>query len=352
MPTLAAADIGDLVTGTLKDLGRLKWTEIATDVQEHYALPQMLKKEKVQFDSGVAIQRSIMLDHSGAAEHVGLYATDNVNVSDVMGTFTIPWRHTTTHYQFERREFAMNRSPARIFDLIKTRRIDGLISLAEKLETTMWHVLSDDGKTPFGFQYYMTYNASTTGGFLGGNHTNFSSGPGGLSRSTYPRWKNWAATYSTVSKADLISLWRKAFRECGFKPAIEGIPTYDRGRPRYENFVNGDTIQIIEDLGEAQNENLGRDIASMDGKMMFRRTPINWVPYLDAYTTSDPVYMVDWSVFYPVFLKGEYMNESGAQQAPNQHTVTRFFIDLTWNLLCVNCRKLALIAKAAPADGI
>lgn len=333
----------------------MKWTEIATDVQEHYALPQILKKKKVKFQAGRGISRNIMLDHSNAAEHVGLYATDNVNVGDVMTTINIPWRNTTTHYAFDLHEVSMNSGKEEIVDLISVRRTDAMISLAELMEETMWGTISDDGVTPFCFQYWIDWEDDSTGGFGGLNHSSFSSGPGGLSASTYSRWRNWCSTYTNVSKdasTDLIPQWRKAFRECGWKPAIQGIPTYDKGRPRYENFVNGDTIQAIEDLGEDQNENLGRDIASMDGQMMFRRTPIHWVPYLDDYTTSDPVWMVDWSVFHPVFLKGWYLKESKPEQAPNQHNVMRVFVDLTWNMLCVNRRKLAVLAKADPASGV
>lgn len=347
---LAAADIADLVTTTQNELGRLKWTDIASDLQDHPAMSQILKKEKVQEESGVAIQRNVMLDHSSAAQHVGLYAVDDVNVADVMATIQIPWRHTTTHYAFERREVAMNRNPARIVDLVKVRRTDAMISLAELMEQTAWGTLTDDGVTPFFLQYWIVYNATT--GFNGGNHGQFSAGPGGLNRSTYARWKNWTAKYVNVTKADLIAKMRKAYRQCGFKPPVPGTPQYDRGARRYDIYVNGDTIEDFEELGEAQNENLGRDLASMDGQMVFRGAPIVWVPYLDDYSTSDPVWMVDWSVFYPVFLRGEYMNEAPPRQAPNQHTVMQVFVDLTWNVLCVNPRRLALIAKADPASGI
>ena len=48
-------------------------------------------------------------------------------------------------------------------------------------------------------------------------------------------------------------------------------------RTHNHDYVNEDTMSSLEDLGEAQNENLGRDIASMDGQIIFRRVPIIWV---------------------------------------------------------------------------
>jgi hypothetical protein len=94
---LQASDIADLVVSTLKELGRLKWTDMTGDLQEYVAMPNILKKERVQFDDGYAIQFNLMTGTSGAAKNVGLFQTDDVNVGDTMITGSIPWRHTTTN---------------------------------------------------------------------------------------------------------------------------------------------------------------------------------------------------------------------------------------------------------------
>ncbi|MEW6439248.1 MAG: phage major capsid protein [Pseudomonadota bacterium] len=347
----SATDIADLVTSTLKDLGRLKWTDLLLDWQELYALPQLLKKERVSMQSGIGIQHQLAVNTVDNAKNVKLGQVDDVNFGDTMTSITVPWRHTTTAYPFERREVLMNRDPARILDLIKARRIThGIVPLAKKVETNFWGTISDDGETPFGVQYWIVYNAST--GFYGGNHSAFSAGPGGLSATTYSRWRNWTAQYTSVTKEDLIAKWRQAYRECGWMPASPDIPQYDRGARRWVNYVNGETIQALETIGESQNENLGRDLASMDGQMTFRRTPIQWVPYLESYSTSDPIWMIDWSVFYFVVLDGDYLHESTVFPAAKQHNMTEIHIDLTYNTICDNRRRLGLIAKADPANGI
>ena len=108
-------------------------------------------------------------------------------------------------------------------------------------------------------------------------------------------------------------------------------------------YVNETTISGIEDLGEAQNENLGRDIATMDNAMVFRNHPILWVPKLDADTTN-PVYGLDHSTFYPVCLKGDYLRESDAEKSPNNHNTYVVYVDLTYNFICVDRRRNWVIA--------
>ena len=81
---LSHDQILDLVKTTQKELGKMRWTEIATDLQEYEVLSKMLKSSKVSFATGEGIQRNVMTDISGAAKHVGLYNSDDVNVGDVM----------------------------------------------------------------------------------------------------------------------------------------------------------------------------------------------------------------------------------------------------------------------------
>jgi hypothetical protein len=351
---LSAEAIADLVTTTQNELGELKWTDLASNYQNYVVLPQILKKKKIRIRSGAQISRNIMLKHSNAARFVGLYATDVVAVKNVMSTITVPWRHGTTNYAIERREVAMNREPRRIVELVQEKRADAMIAMAELLEENFWHTISDDDVTPFGIQYWVVWGSgSSTGAHTyaaSANHGNFASGPGGLS-STNKGWGNFTFTYTNLDKADGLPKLRKALRECGYKPPVS-IPQYDSGPPSYGLYVNGDTIQTMEDIGEGQNENLGRDIAVMDGQIMVRKIPVVWVSYLDDYSTSDPIWGIDWSVFKPYFLDGEYLNEQTEPGRFPQHTVTKTFVDLTANYVCENRRKLFVGAKADPESGV
>ena len=102
----------------------------------------------------------------------------------------------------------------------------------------------------------------------------------------------------------------------------------------------------MEELGEQQNENLGRDLASMDDNMAFRKSPLIWVPQLDGNADeTDPIIFINWSWFYPVFLKGEYLREGKPQVSPKQHATFVTHIDTSWNLLCTDRRRQAILTK-------
>lgn len=332
---LTAQEIADLITTTQRQLGRMRWTGLATDLQEHVAMRRILRKESVRFDSGTAIQFNVMVGHSNQARNTGLFNVDDVNVVDNMKNAWVPWRHSDTAYAFDRREISMNRRPSKIVDLVKTRRVQSMISLAELMESNFWGKPddADDTETPYGIDYWFV--AAATEGFNGGNPAGFPSGPGNLSALTYPRWRNWTAQYADVSKPDLVRKMRKASRKCRFISPVEH-PDYNRGS-RYTYETNLDVLMAMEELGEAQNDRLGRDVASMDGQVLFRRTPVEYVPKLDE-RADDPLYGINWGVFYPVFLRGEYMREDPPREAPNQHNVMEAFTDLTYNFIVRNRR--------------
>jgi len=106
-------------------------------------------------------------------------------------------------------------------------------------------------------------------------------------------------------------------------------------------YVNETTISDIEDVGEAQNENLGRDVASMDDKIVFKKHPIEYIEYLDGDTTN-PVYMLDKNTITPFVLKGDYLRESDAARSPKQHNVFEVHVDLSINFVCTNRRANAV----------
>lgn len=342
---LTAEQIDDLVIAALRDLGRLKFQQIAQTIQEYQVLPRILKRDRVIFDSGRAIQRTIMHTTSGAARHAGLYEEDVVNIGDVLAQINIPWRHTYTNWGFEVREPMMDAGAAKIVDLVKVRRTDAMLSLAALLETAFWTKPETDAdlETPYGVPYWVVKNVSE--GFNGGDPSGFSAGAGGMATGAYPRWKNYTGSYAAVSKADLIVKMRKAHRRIRFRSPVD-INDYRNGAgDRYRIYTNDTAIIALENLGEAQNENLGRDLASMDETMTFRKHPIIWVPELDS-QTDDPIYMLDMSTYAPVILSGDNLRETGPQQAGNQHNVRVVFVDLTWNMLCLDRRRQCVLYKA------
>jgi hypothetical protein len=318
----------------------MRFTEIATDLQDHVAMRVLLKKDRIMLESGYGIQWDIMVNQSGAAQFVGLYASDNVQVKDVMIQANAPWRHMTTNYAIDRRELAMNRTPRRIVDLLKIRRIDAMISLAELLEIAFWgYPASTDSLTPYGVAYWIVKNA--TEGFNGGAQTGYTT-VGNVNPTTYPRWQNWTYQYTSVSRDDLIRHWRQAAVKTYFRPPVDGIPTFNTG-DKYGFYTNYSVIGQLEEAVESQNDNLGDDLASRDGQTLFRRVPVTYVPKLDADTTG-PVYGINWGVFKTYLLRGEWLRETKVEITPGQHTVASVHIDNTLNWIAKDRRKLFVLA--------
>lgn len=348
MPILQADDIADLIATTQRNLGEMKWTDLSYSIQEHIALPQLLNKNKVTFNSGTGIQWNLMVGTTGATKETSLYATDSVNVSDVMITANIPWRHVTTSYAIERREMAINRSPSQIVDLVRIRRHDAMVDMAGFMETRFWRrpATSGDNLAMYGVPYWLTYGSPTgDGGFFGANPSGFASGAANVDSGTFSQWKNWSANYTAVTKDDLIKKWRKASTFTNFKAPVTQ-PDYQSGN-MYGYYTNYNVIGQLERVLETQNDNLGNDIASKDGRVSFRQVPVTWCPHLEG-RTGDPVYGINWGAFRPVFLSGEYMREEGPTKASNQHTVFVTHIDTTMNLQCTNRRVNFVLATADP----
>lgn len=339
---IQAENLGDLIATTLKDLGEMRFTEIATDLQDHVAMRVLLKKERVVLESGTGIQWDVMISADGSSRNVGLGATDIVNITDGMVQASSVWRNTTSNYAIIGQELAMNRTPRRIVDLLKARRIRCMIGLAELMEKNFWGFpAATDTVTPYGLPYWVTKNA--TEGFNGGIASGYSL-IGGLSPTTYPRWQNWTYQYTSVSRDDFIRHVRQAATKTFFRPPVDGIPTFNTG-DKYGFYSNYSVIGQLEEAVESQNENLGNDIASKDGTTVFRRVPVTYVPFLDADTTN-PFYGLNWGVFKTYILRGWWLRETSIPVTPGQHTVASQHVDNTYNWICKDRRRCFVTATA------
>lgn len=331
-------DIADLVVGTQRDLGRLKFQQIAQNVTDYELFPVWWKKDKVTFDSGIGIQKTLMNRLPDVARHVGWTEADAPAISDLLTTLNIPWRHATTSWSYKRQEMLMNRGKALITNVIQARRIGALTDQVETVEAAGWTAptSSDDDTEPYGIPYFVVKNSTT--GFNGGapsGHTTVA----GVNLTNTPTYKNYTGQYVTVSKADLIKKMRTMKRKTAFKSPIDS-PDYFRGRGmRYRVYMNEATISTMEEVGESQNENLGRDIASIDGvNMAFRGHPLRYVPQLDGDTTN-PVYFLDHSTWQVVALAGDFLRETAPIRDPEKHDWFTVYVDTTYNYLCLDRRR-------------
>ncbi|MBN1460879.1 MAG: hypothetical protein JXA57_15205, partial [Armatimonadetes bacterium] len=120
--SLTTAQIGDLVQGTLNNLGPPRFGQIAQSLVDYEVWTKWFKKDKVIFDSGQGIKRALMTKLSGSASFVGLHEITNPTIKELMDEITLSWCYSQTYWGFERREPLMNRGKALVFNVIKPRR--------------------------------------------------------------------------------------------------------------------------------------------------------------------------------------------------------------------------------------
>lgn len=334
MPTIQPENVGDFVKDTLNDLGKPKFTDISSRLQRHVAMRNLLNKNRVELGSGAGIQFNVLVGQSNAARNVSLAESDNVNLVDGMVQASTVWRNTQTSYMLIGQLMSMNGEPARIVDYVKQQRLMALISLAELMEQNFWAAPSaSDTKTPLGVPYWITKNA--TAGFNGGTLSGYST-VAGLNTTTYDQWNNYTFPYTAVSRDDFIRAARAAATKSDFEPTVDGIPSPGTG-DTYGFYTNYSVYAPLEEALESQNDNLGKDVASMDGKVVFRRVPVTWVPWLDRDSTN-PFYGINWGWFKTYILRGWWLKETSIPYTPGQHTVASHFMDSTYQFVTKNRR--------------
>jgi len=343
---LAYSELADATLETQQKLiSRGAFVDMQTDLSDHVAVREMWKGKKKKFVGGKNWRFDVQMDHNHSAKAVGLYETDGSAMTDVMQKGEIAPRHVNAHYVYDLREPDFQAGGLGIVDLIMSKHTGMMVSFYEKLEEFLWGKPDDssDLKTPYGIEYWVTRNA--TEGFNGGNPTGFTSGKAGIDASTYTRFKNWTAQYTDVSKEDLIRKMRKAARHSKFRsPVSHATPRL--GGMQNGIYTNTDVIGTMEEILEAQNMNLGNDMASKDGKTLFKGTPITWAPYLDDDDTN-PVYLLDWMWLVIGVLAGWENNLTKPYQVADMHNVRRVDLDATLNMVCTDPRRQTVIAKSA-----
>ncbi len=343
--SLQFKDIDDAVLLTQTMLvQRGAFLDLQTDLTDHVAVREMWQGRQKKFTGGTDWEFQAQVDHNHSARAVGLFETDGSSFGDSFVTGKTGIRHMNAHYIYDQREQAFQRGGTAIVDLVRSRYVGMMVSFYELLESYLWSkpVDSTDDKTPFGIPYWITKNA--TEGFNGGNPAGFTAGRAGISTIDQPRWANYTAQYANVSKEDLVRKMRRAHRVSVFRsPVSHSQPSL--GGTSNGIYANDETIGLLEELCEAQNMDLGNDLASRDGRVMFKSSPLTYAPLLDDDST-DPVYMIDWKWMAIGVMEGWENNLSEPQPIPGKHTVRRVDLDASLNTVCTNLRRQSVISKA------
>ncbi len=345
MPVLQAGNIADLMVTGLRELGELKFTDISAPLQRYIAMSRLMKKSRVDFySSGWGVQWDVMIDDNGSAEFVGLYNTDNVNQQNIFTQGNTDWRHITWNWAMDEREVVMNGSARRIVDLMRARRIAAFVSAIKKFERAFWRCPASTNVTdPYGAPYWIT--KSNTQGFNGTvpvSPTGYTS-IGGINPTMVEAWRNYTDQYANLTKDDFIEKIARAADFTYFEPPVENTPTFNTG-DEYGFYTTYRVYSGMKRQLEAQNDDLGLDVDSMDGKPTFRKVPITWVPQLDEDTT-DPFYGINWGEFKTAGLRGLWLKETVIPKMAGQHMVSANHVDCSLQWLTRDRRRHFVVAK-------
>lgn len=344
-------ELADLLNMTQKSLDRGKWTDISYDLQEHVAVSNIIGDNKVELQSGTSIQFNVVTDTAGTAEPTRPHHPIQLRFADVTTTGEVPWRADRAHYTFSELEMDLNRPPEQIVNMLKIRENGLWVDCAQRLEPQFWGAPTSSTNTTdwFGIKYWCPkWVASVGDGRLtvslqGGNPTGFTSGAAGISSTTYPQWNNWAAQYLALTEDDGVGKMSTMYRKMQFRPPPR-VEEYNRGEMKLMIAANETTVRGFEKFARSQNDSLGFDIIPAYNGAVFYKTPISWVPYLDA-DTGDPIYFIDYSVFKPVFLSGWYMKLYPIQVAAGYVETMHQYLTWVGNFVCYNRRRLGVLSK-------
>lgn len=364
---LTPQQIDDLVATTMEFMiAKGQFTNLLSDLNDYVAVRELMARHKKTFQGGMdwTFNVAIASDNKGnnTAKFTKLFDTDSSNRVDVIKKGKVSPRFVTASYFYDQRESALNSgSMVQRVEFVKEQMTLMYQSFYQLMEEAFWgcRTYADDDVTPDGIKFWLQKQSDTAaaaremGGFDGKNPMLATSATvstlkavarAGIDSDTYGRWANWAAQFADVSKTDLVKKMRYAARKTDFKSPINvSEPKLGTGRAIYTDI---ETLTALEDLLEAQNMNLGNDIAAKDGKTLFKGNPIYHVPFLDN-DADHPVYMVDWSTLCLGILGGWDKKVSKPMEVADQHNVRRVFLDASLNFVCTNLRNQAVLTKKA-----
>jgi len=351
---IQGGDIADVVVAVRRAAGPPKWISIAENYTDYLVMPKLFKKGRVsKVNSGYGCLRQIMTGTSGAAKNVGLYQTEDPNVANQLTQMNVPFRHTRSDYSFDRVEMKMAGSGRSgngredgqaLLDLLKVRRYDAMLDLAEKFETNFASAPTDpaDNLSPYGLPYWIV--SSTTQGFNGTVPSGGFTDVGGVNPTTYPAWTNYTDAYDDVSESDMIRKISRARYSTQWKPPVK-FPRLDDQSRRHMLLTDLETVLDFEEKTRSNNDNLGTNVGKYEGMTTFSRTPIEYWPKLDDSSLNRPFYILDMATFHTPVLRGEYMREMTCKPDKYQPSVTTTYIDTSYNFLCINRRRNSLIIQ-------
>jgi len=359
------AALADLIATTLADLPKQEFEVEFTNPD--YEFCRIYQQDSMQIDGGTEIKRNVMLSNTGNARYRRLYDTDEPSVGDVQQQITVPWAQIGTNYSWDKLEIMRNKNSEKGFvDLMKSKRVDGLWSLADLIEDRAWLTPTNatDDLYPYGVPYYLNLlNTGVTAAGFSGQTITYQDGSTGTvcagldaSTSANAKWRNYAAVYSSLD-ATFLKTFRKAIIATQFKaPLFINDPSNKRTALKrvYAGLEEVSTLQALLDTRDDNHKPIdlmGGVLAQVEGSIMMNRMPLVYIPQLDSTTLHpakyNPIICVDFAKFIPFVHDGYWMEESEPMTDRGQHTTFTVYLDGAHNNLCLSRRKCGFVIHTA-----
>lgn len=367
MASVTASNVQDIVNFYLENFTPKTWADAARDYQSYVTSTELFTSRKQA--APISERMTFNLKVNSAANTVAdsLFKPDSVNRVDLGVKGTVKWSLQKTHFMYDEREPALNSgSETQILDYMKMQVSDMYDGFFEQNENWFWTLPTapNDGTSgdvlPHGLPYWIVQSSTAAFGFNGGIPTGYSD-VGGVSPTTYPKWKNGTFTYSSVSNEDFCKKLSEAIDKCHFKPprpSGEDVPS----RSSYKLYSGYQLYQDYQDLLYSMNDNIGADAGKYRGGrpsndigvQYFRGVPWEWVPALTtvggaARDLNEPIYGVNWDTFAVKTYGPWFMKKGKAVSLDDAHNVTVQWMDTGLQYCCMN-RRANFVGRASTAS--
>jgi hypothetical protein len=280
-----------------------------------------------------------------------------IGIADTQLKITAPWVRAITHWSVERRELLMNRGKERYINLLRSRRLDATLDLANELERRALATPANasDDVNPLGLPYWASKlmtsgdagydaNIDKDQDFSGrqiiyGDGSKVINNKAGINPSlpTNAKWRNYVATYTAID-GNFVNRLRRAFHATNFQSPMT-VSDLEKGpASQFKIYVGLDELVAYEDLTTKANDNLGPDLDRFHGITTFKRVPILYLPLLDQ-DPDDAIYGVNHAKFKPFVQEGDWMQESEPLVDVEMPNTITTFINCSYNYICTNVRE-------------
>ena len=358
---IQTSDMTDVVNSVVSRYEKSFLTDAVTSLRDYVAVRKLWDKKRQVEDSrgGDQYRWPLLYKKDDNTRAVGYFDVDNVDQVDGTVWASVPWRFITTGATYDVKQDAVNSGGEKLFDFIKAKETQMWVDWNDNLEDFFWGgpSSSSDTLTPYGLlKYWLAYSAST--GFNGGNHGNFSDGPGGIdcTATDYAKHKHYTAQYTNVSDEDAVALLIKAIKSTRFR----GIPSKPQNMMTSEDIDRYDSVAIytvmdntlaLAALARNKDDSIGSNLGKYDNEVTLLRVPVLECPWLtENRDTSDPFVGIDWDCVKVVHPKGQFFRRTPYHVAPQQHDSRVTHIDASRQIALTNRRRFFLVAKADPTS--